>query len=1087
MRRINCSSRRRTCLIYQRTFLLTLLELCILLDATFGKKYLKGQNATLTCDTNSLSSRSSDGPAAYVWFKHGEGDEEISVATSLSGVSQISDPLIGRAEFRPPILIIRDLMVTDSAIYSCQVIKGSAQSSTTKLEVNAVPTVNVEVAAFPTVDKDTGLYAAAVCQASGGKPPARIRWIYTNTGETQDSDEILEAVGDGTYTIKSRLRLTPGLLGRAPNSTDPVTLDDSRKNFTCVVSHDHFDDENERRVTVPINLLHPPVVTISVKSNKLTCKASGNPVPVVIWTRPDGSTVIGNPTIFVDQSTPTKSSGRYVCLARSSIAPDAVAAIDVQKSRDLPTLFTNTLRYNASLPVKAKGYEMECSAELEALTDVAIHRVYFVWSKDGKIIEERLSPYSIRQSTVAVSHEKSVVTSVLRMIEVERPRDEGLFKCRLSLPAIGTGYVRALERSIHINIDYPPAHGTVVTSVHPQATIGEHSDVTLSCEAQSSPPSSYRWFFNGKPKSSGSQLVLRNTSRHEAGIYKCVAFNYVPGSATKEVKLIVNYPPGLVHISKHGKYLKCSTEGGSVPPPRYTWLLPNGTVDDRGNSMLEISTFEVTVPTSYICLVTNGLRKTSNATYSLTPLKTGGIGSLTIGEFVVTVVVIILLIIILIAVIGWVVKKRECNSSSGIKKTKDTKTSTLLHYTEHPYGGGSLAGNPVPTNVFNRRLSEDTKIDFAESYESPYRRDSAETAKYDASVPMPNGKSTIMSPQTMGKPSLVNYVTLTSRSNLATQKENDKEQNSKYKSVEMLDGSGVEILENASIESANKTNKMSSGQVGILTNSLARLTTFSQPPSGFADRPILGSNYNTTRNPPREKQVQIGMIRALSENFNPVLFDDTVRPEKHDTDSSEATSGRDDSAATTNTVLPPSYSAMPDRGRIMSPHPAMSTPILPGPVRNVRNGCENDDYSSDSSSSSSTNRRTSSEHTQTPISQGGNVASNPGCVLYPGYRYNAVSHEPSPTYAFRPSPVPSRCQSVDPTYDLERTPPMPEIPTRNYLYQPYLEARFGVPLANQQSSLPTAVGMPYDSGSESTKSSNMVNNGSRRMQSLTLV
>lgn len=67
-----------------------------------------------------------------------------------------------------------------------------------------------------------------------------------------------------------------------------------------------------------------------------------------------------------------------------------------------------------------------------------------------------------------------------------------------------------------------------------------------------------------------------NVSRYEAGKYKCVAFNYVPGSASSEVNVTVHYPPGDVTITKTRDSLDCSTAGGSIPAPFFTWLLPNG-------------------------------------------------------------------------------------------------------------------------------------------------------------------------------------------------------------------------------------------------------------------------------------------------------------------------------------------------------------------------------------------------------------------------------------------------------------------------------------------------------------------------------
>ena len=122
-------------------------------------------------------------------------------------------------------------------------------------------------------------------------------------------------------------------------------------------------------------------------------------------------------------------------------------------------------------------------------------------------------------------------------------------------------------------------------------------------------------------------------------MYKCVASNYVPGSASAHAVVGVNYPPGRVVITKTKEGLSCATETGSIPPPIYTWFLPNGnsgfslgstkirltklhqiyfagTVTKSNQSFLRIPTSGILTPASYICLVRNILAE-ANCTYFL--------------------------------------------------------------------------------------------------------------------------------------------------------------------------------------------------------------------------------------------------------------------------------------------------------------------------------------------------------------------------------------------------------------------------------------------------------------------------------------
>lgn len=98
--------------------------------------------------------------------------------------------------------------------------------------------------------------------------------------------------------------------------------------------------------------------------------------------------------------------------------------------------------------------------------------------------------------------------------------------------------------------------------------------------------------FAGRALSSEAQLLLRNVSRYAAGKYQCVAFNYVPGSVSNEADVTVHYPPGEVTITNTRNSLVCSTAGGSLPAPFYSWLLPNGNawilleIVDRRNEVI---------------------------------------------------------------------------------------------------------------------------------------------------------------------------------------------------------------------------------------------------------------------------------------------------------------------------------------------------------------------------------------------------------------------------------------------------------------------------------------------------------------------
>ena len=58
---------------------------------------------------------------------------------------------------------------------------------------------------------------------------------------------------DSSWTVESKLLLHPGLLGRAVNSTLPVSAEEKRQKFTCTAEHDDLEkSQRVRDVTVDL-------------------------------------------------------------------------------------------------------------------------------------------------------------------------------------------------------------------------------------------------------------------------------------------------------------------------------------------------------------------------------------------------------------------------------------------------------------------------------------------------------------------------------------------------------------------------------------------------------------------------------------------------------------------------------------------------------------------------------------------------------------------------------------------------------------------------------------------------------------------
>ncbi|XP_047437251.1 immunoglobulin superfamily DCC subclass member 4 isoform X2 [Mugil cephalus] len=235
----------------------------------------------------------------------------------------------------------------------------------------------------------------------------------------------------------------------------------------------------------------------------------------------------------------------------------------------------------------------------------------------------------------------SLPNGVLQILEVTK-EDEGVYRCVVSNSAredishearltVTTGSTEALNTVV---IVAPPQNATVVLG-HP---------AVMECMAQGQPKPLVSWSRqDGKPISTdvvvlATNLVIRDTRRHHAGIYVCRANKpktreFVNATAELHVPAppVILQPPDTVSLSR-GNTARFLCNSSGEPPPVLHWL-KNGRpiksfrrVKTQSPGVLLINQLALEDAGYYQCIADNGLG-TACATAKLTVIVREGLPS----------------------------------------------------------------------------------------------------------------------------------------------------------------------------------------------------------------------------------------------------------------------------------------------------------------------------------------------------------------------------------------------------------------------------------------------------------------------------
>ncbi|NXK97014.1 HMCN1 protein, partial [Formicarius rufipectus] len=390
---------------------------------------------------------------------------------------------------------------------------------------------------------DSGRYTCTATNPAGSSSasaeltvhvPPRIHSTEEQYTVTEDSQAVLSCVADGipapTVTWKKDNTLLTERVGKyqtVPGGDlilDNVVPEDSGT-YTCVAANAAGEDTHT--VTLIVHVLPAftelpgDVALTKGEQLKLTCKATGIPVPQITWTFNNNiipaqyDDVNGHSELLIDRVS-KDDSGTYVCTAENTVGSiKAVGFVHVKE----PPVFKGD---SHSSRVEPLGGNAMLNCEVRGDPPPTIQ-----WSKKGVGVQISNRIQQLVNGSLAIY---GTVND-----------DAGDYTC------VATNEAGVVERSLTLTLQSPP-----VLTVEPVGTVVDAGAAALlHCRAGGEPVPTVAWWRQGRPVASDERVsILPNGTlrvaparREDTAEYQCVARNAL-GSALAGAPLTVQVHGG---------------------------------------------------------------------------------------------------------------------------------------------------------------------------------------------------------------------------------------------------------------------------------------------------------------------------------------------------------------------------------------------------------------------------------------------------------------------------------------------------------------------------------------------------------------